>query len=107
MYASVTLPGSPRGWSSHTTTTRAPTMLDADVEITLSVVIPVGARHADIAQLYANYKAALEQVPYQHEIIFVLDGRHPDVTAALDALQRRGEEFQVVSLTRAFGESTT
>jgi glycosyltransferase involved in cell wall biosynthesis len=81
-------------------------MLNADREITLSVVVPVGARHADMPGLYADYKSALEQLPYSHEIIFVLDGRHPDAAADLEALQRRGEDFVVVGLTRAFGEST-
>jgi glycosyltransferase involved in cell wall biosynthesis len=81
-------------------------MLDADGATTLSVVIPVGARHAPMARLYADYKSALEQLPYPHELIFVLDGRHPDVTADLEALQRQGEEFLVLSLTRSFGEST-
>jgi glycosyltransferase involved in cell wall biosynthesis len=81
-------------------------MLEAGGDITLSVVVPVGARHANMARIYADYKAALERLPHPHEIIFVLDGRHPQVTADLEELQRRGEDFLVVSLTRAFGEST-
>ena len=78
--------------------------LPGDIEI--SAVIPVGARHADIAGLYRDYKLAFEGLRRTYELIFVLDGRYREVAAALEGLQRQGEPLMLVRLTRAFGEST-
>jgi glycosyltransferase involved in cell wall biosynthesis len=80
-------------------------MIDRN-QVEVSVVVPVGARHADITELYQDYKAALETLGRTYEIIVVLDGRYPDVTAGLELLRARGEPLVVVSLTKAFGEST-
>lgn len=74
--------------------------------VEISVVVPVGARHADIASLYSDYKAALEKLARPYEFIFVLDGRFADVLASLDKLRQAGEPLVIVGLTRAFGEST-
>jgi glycosyltransferase involved in cell wall biosynthesis len=81
-------------------------MSDSQRAAEISVVVPVGLRHADVVALYGEYSAALESLGVPYEFIFVLDGRHPDVLAGLTELQRRGEQILVVSLTRAFGEST-
>ena len=78
--------------------------LPGDIEI--SAVITVGVRHADVAALYRDYKAALEGLQRTYELIFVMDGRFPDVSVALEDLQRQNEPLTVVRLTRAFGEST-
>jgi glycosyltransferase involved in cell wall biosynthesis len=59
-----------------------------------------------VAALYSEYNAALQNLGVPYEFIFVLDGRHSDVFSGLAELQRRGEPIVVVSLTRAFGEST-
>jgi hypothetical protein len=75
-------------------------------DISISVIVPVGMRHADLALLYADYKTALGKLPYPYEFIFVLDGRYPREADSLEELQRRGEPIVVVSLTRAFGEAT-
>jgi glycosyltransferase involved in cell wall biosynthesis len=48
----------------------------------------------------------LEELGRPYEFIFVLDGKHADVLAGLAELQRRGEPIEILSLTRAFGEST-
>jgi len=74
--------------------------------IEISVVIPVGVRHADVTVLYQDYQAAVEELGQPYEFIFVLDGNHPDVFATLTELQRRGEPIEILRLTRAFGEST-
>jgi glycosyltransferase involved in cell wall biosynthesis len=81
-------------------------MSDKRASIEISVVVPVGARHADVAELYREYKAALERLARPYEFIFVLDGQHVDVLAVLGQLRQRGEQIVVVGLTRAFGEST-
>lgn len=63
-------------------------------------------RHGDVTALYQDYQVALEELGRPYEFIFVLDGKHPDVFASLEELQRRGEPIEILSLTRAFGEST-
>jgi glycosyltransferase involved in cell wall biosynthesis len=73
----------------------------------LSVIVPVCNRFApDIGALYADYKSGLDSLGFRHEVIFVLDGPHPQAAADLDRLLRAGERITVVSLTRSFGEAT-
>ena len=81
-------------------------MSERQDKVEVSVVIPVGARHADVTTLYAHYKSGFEELKRPYEVIFVLDGHHADVSASLAELQRRGEPIVTVSLTRAFGEAT-
>ena len=88
-----------------TTTAIANTL--ADTLGLLSVIMPVGRRHAtDIAALYAEYKAGLDALNTPYEFVVVLDGPQPDVAATLQRLLKRGENLIVISLTRRFGEAT-
>jgi glycosyltransferase involved in cell wall biosynthesis len=75
-------------------------------KVHLSVIVPVGDRHSNIADLYSGYRNGLSTTDTPHEFIFVLDGAFPQVEAALEALMKSGEPIKVVSLSRAFGEST-
>ncbi|HSY04846.1 MAG TPA: glycosyltransferase [Steroidobacteraceae bacterium] len=81
-------------------------MSGGQADIVISVVVPVGTRHAEITGLYRDYQSGLQKLALSYEFIFVLDGRYPDVSAALEELQRRGEPVTAVSLTRSFGEAT-
>jgi glycosyltransferase involved in cell wall biosynthesis len=81
-------------------------MLQRDIRIQVSVIIPVGLRHADLAELHADYRQGLEKTGRPYEIIYVLDGLLPDCVQALNHLRDKGENFTVVYLTRLFGEST-
>jgi glycosyltransferase involved in cell wall biosynthesis len=73
----------------------------------LSVIMPVGKRHAaDIAALYAEYKVGLATLDLPYEFIVVLDGPRPEVAATLQRLLERGENLIVISLTKRFGEAT-
>jgi glycosyltransferase involved in cell wall biosynthesis len=74
--------------------------------VDVSVVIPVGMRHADIATLYRDYRSGLEQLHLRYEVIFVLDGRHAEVANTLQELQEQGEPIVIVGLTKVFGEAT-
>ncbi len=74
--------------------------------VAISAIITVGVRQADAAELYAEYKAGLDALDQDYEVIFVLDGPRPRFAAALRELLARGEEFTVVSLSREFGDST-
>jgi hypothetical protein len=82
-------------------------MLNPNAAGLLSVVVPVGSRHAQMAELYAEYKQGLSAAADRIEFIFVLDGSHPRVLADLRGLVERGEPVTIVQLGRSFGEATT
>ena len=84
------------------TTTSSP-----DSGLDLSVIIPVGGRHArDMLALYSEYKAGLEALGRTYEVIVVLDGPRPEMAADVQRLLAAGECLSVISLTRRFGEAT-
>lgn len=73
----------------------------------ISVIIPVGDRHGDIAELYADYRSGLDAVAMPYEMIFVVDGPHKDVIRALEPIIDAGPgNIVMVVLNRPFGEST-
>lgn len=81
-------------------------MTDTALPIELSVIIPVGGRHADPAELYAAYRTGLDALGCRYETIFVLDGPRESFAAGLKRLAADGNRITVVSLTRSFGEAT-
>jgi glycosyltransferase involved in cell wall biosynthesis len=81
-------------------------MPDFSAPVDLSVIIPVGSRLADPAELFAEYRAGLDALRRSYEVIFVLDGPHPKFGAALKDLAAGPHRVTVVSLTRSFGEAT-
>ncbi len=54
--------------------------------VDLSVIVPVGSRAADPAELYAEYRAGLDALGRSYEMIFVLDGPHETFAAGLKQL---------------------
>jgi glycosyltransferase involved in cell wall biosynthesis len=78
----------------------------APAPVDISAIVPVGDRHADMAQLYAEYRAGFERLGKRCELIFVLDGPQLDAAQPLRDLQRNGEDIIVIGLTREFGEAT-
>ncbi len=81
-------------------------MRDPGSSIAISVIVPVGQRHADARPLIAEYEAGLDALGQDYELIFVLDGPNPKFSDALRQLIAEGKTFTVVSLTREFGEAT-
>jgi glycosyltransferase involved in cell wall biosynthesis len=81
-------------------------MSESKSAVELSVIIPVGGRHADPIELHAEYRAALDALGQTYETIFVLDGPREKFTAGLKRLAADGHRITVVSLTRSFGEAT-
>jgi glycosyltransferase involved in cell wall biosynthesis len=79
---------------------------DEIAPVEISVIIPVGDRHAEAEQLYGEYRAGLDAIGRSFEIIFVLDGPHENFAGGLRRLADRRQRFTVVSLTRNFGEAT-
>ena len=79
----------------------------ASDKVDLSVIIPVGSRHAaDLLALYADYKAGLDALGSPYEVIVVLDGPRPQLAADVQRLLSSGDRVSVISLTRRFGEAT-
>lgn len=72
----------------------------------VSIVIPVSDRCADLGELHRSYKTGIQATGRRYEFIYVLDGPQPQAAAALTALRREGESLTLITLARFFGEST-
>jgi glycosyltransferase involved in cell wall biosynthesis len=81
-------------------------MSHTEVKPSVSVIIPIGARRADIAALYTEYRHGLDALGRTYETIFVLDGPDPQVAASLQRLLARDPGVAVIGLTKRFGEAT-
>jgi glycosyltransferase involved in cell wall biosynthesis len=81
-------------------------MLERTPGVELSVIVPVGARHADAVELYREYRAGLDKLGQPYELIFVLDGPRARFSDGLQSLLDGGAQLTLVSLSRAFGEAT-
>jgi len=81
-------------------------MGDPRADIEISVIVPVGGRSANAAELHAEYQAGLDALGQSYELIYVLDGPRETFAAGLRQLLAQGQRFTVIGLTRAFGEST-
>jgi len=77
-------------------------------KIELSVIVPVSeSRYDDTKELYLEYKQALENTGLNYELIYVLDGPHPDVLGQLQSLIDSGESrLSILKLAKYFGEAT-
>jgi len=83
-----------------------PKSMQSSIPVQLSVIIPVGERHADVEVLHFDYRRGLELTGRSFEFIYVIDGNYPDAIAAIEALSAAGEKLTAVYLSRTFGEST-
>jgi glycosyltransferase involved in cell wall biosynthesis len=72
----------------------------------LSVIVPVGSRYDDVQAVLDSYRVALERLDMSYELVYVLDGPHPDALEVLLALQARVPNFEILQLARPFGEAT-
>lgn len=72
----------------------------------ITVIVPVSERHDDVRELYTEYKDGLQELPYDYEFVYVLDGHFPDVAEELKLLQEQGEPLKVIQLSKWFGEAT-
>ena len=79
----------------------------ASGKVDISVIIPVGDRHAaDILALYADYETGLEALGSTYEVIVVLDGPKLELASDVQRLLSSGGRISVISLTKKFGEAT-
>ena len=81
-------------------------MLKQRPAIDLTVIIPVGGRHADVVALWAEYEQGLAPLGLSYECIVILDGPQPDVAPALERLAAESDRVTLLELTRHFGEAT-
>lgn len=72
----------------------------------LSAIVVISERVADVATLHAEYRDGLDRIERPYELLYVVDGDHPEVTATLRRLTEQGERLRIVTLARAFGEAT-
>ena len=82
------------------------TRIERKTGVEISVIVPVGERQVNAADLYAEYMKGLDDTGQDFEMIFVLDGPHERFAAGLRELLGDGQRFTVVGLTRSFGEAT-
>ncbi len=78
--------------------------MNADVEI--SVIIPVSERYDCVADLYREYKSALDKYGHKYEVIYILDGEFEEVFEELEKLRNQGEKIKIIKLAKWFGEAT-
>ncbi len=82
-------------------------MIERNSNIRLSVIVPVGNRHENVTELYAEYRRGLEALRVPYEVVFVVDGPHRDAIQGLESLLATGAgNLIMVALNRSFGEST-
>jgi glycosyltransferase involved in cell wall biosynthesis len=81
-------------------------MSESAAPVAISVIVPVGGRHADPVELFHEYCAGMDAVGRNYEMIFVLDGPREEFADGLRRLLSEGERMTVVCLTRSFGEAT-
>ena len=71
----------------------------------LSVIILVSGYFEPIQELYDSYKKEIAATGLRHEIIFTLDGPHPEALKQLKQLQQQSP-IQIITLSKRFGETT-
>jgi glycosyltransferase involved in cell wall biosynthesis len=81
-------------------------MSDRELPVELSVIIPVGARHADPGELLAAYRGGLDALGRSYELIFVLDGLREAYASRLREIAANCSRVTIIRLTRSFGEAT-
>ena len=86
--------------TAYSTGETAPRPLD------LSVIIPLSERWYRLADLYGEYRDALDGLGLQYEMIYVLDGHHERTFNELCELKEQGAKFRIIQLGKKFGEAT-
>jgi len=82
-------------------------MNEPNQNMRLSVIIPVGRRHADMRELYTGYRAGLDSLRLPYEVVFVMDGPYRDAMRSVELLiQENVPNISMLVLNRSFGEST-
>ncbi|WP_223262589.1 glycosyltransferase [Sphingobium sp. SCG-1] len=81
------------------------TQLKLTPPLDLSVIIPVTGRYDAPETLYASYSRALKKTGRTYEIIYVLDGPYPLISAMAERLAEAGAPVKAIGFNREFGEA--
>jgi len=68
-------------------------VVQEDKPVQVSAIIPVGERHSEATELYADYARGLSRLGKSYEMIFVLDGARPRFMDGLERLIRDGQRL--------------
>ncbi|MCK5395824.1 MAG: glycosyltransferase [Gammaproteobacteria bacterium] len=74
-------------------------------KISLSVIIPITERFDPVTELYNEYKKAIDETGLSYEVIYVIDGEHPEALEELTHLNK-SEQLTIITLAKWFGEAT-
>lgn len=75
-------------------------------DVELSAIVPVCDLRDEKGQLARDYLGVLRTLGKRFELVFVLDGEHPELRAELERLAASEPEVRIIQLTRSFGEAT-
>lgn len=78
---------------------------ESRIEELVSIVIVVGERHDNFAELIGEYDHFAQQCLTDYEYVFVIDGDYPDASDALAEFQKDGKAIRIVQFARNFGDS--
>jgi glycosyltransferase involved in cell wall biosynthesis len=76
-----------------------------DQHTDLTVIIPITERNDPVTELFYEYKRGVADTGLTFEMIYVLDGEHPDALEELVKLQD-SEKLSIITLAKFFGEAT-
>ena len=71
----------------------------------VSAIVVVGQRQDDLDSIARDYWRALETLKQPFELLFILDGQHPQALNVLSALRDEGMPLKLIRLSRTFGEA--
>jgi len=74
--------------------------------IEISVIVPVGNRFDATGSLVREYLKALSETGRAFELVYVLDGKHPDFGAELIRVADQDTRLRIIQLAKSFGETT-
>ena len=74
-------------------------------QVDVSVIVPVGERVDDVAELYRAFSEPLERMGTEFEFVFVLDGVTDGVASRIDELAREDPKIKAYGFVQSFGEA--
>jgi len=74
--------------------------------ISVSVIVPITERPAELCALYREYSAVLAASDRAFEFVFVVEPWNRELTAGLTALRREGQPIEVIEAGQTVGEAS-
>lgn len=79
--------------------------MSKNLQIELSVIIPISERYENIEQTFREYKESIETTGLSYEFIYVLDGDYSDALSELKKAQKYHDNIKIIKFAKWFGES--